>query len=62
MFNLQEDMYEQLKEKKGEVTVFLKNGVRVSGQILATDKFTVLMIVHDKQQLIYKQAISTLAM
>ncbi|MGE6348589.1 RNA chaperone Hfq, partial [Bacillus mycoides] len=27
MFNLQEDMYEQLKEKKGEVTVFLKNGV-----------------------------------
>ncbi|MFA2694887.1 RNA chaperone Hfq, partial [Bacillus mycoides] len=23
MFNLQEDMYEQLKEKKGEVTVFL---------------------------------------
>ena len=61
MFNLQEDMYEQLKEKKGEVTVFLKNGVPVRGQILATDKFTVLMMVHSKQQLIYKQAISTLA-
>ncbi|MGI8282541.1 RNA chaperone Hfq [Bacillus mycoides] len=61
MFNLQEDMYEQLKEKKGEVTVFLKNGVPVSGRILATDKFTVLMMVHGKQQLIYKQAISTLA-
>ncbi|EOO11144.1 RNA chaperone Hfq [Bacillus cereus] len=62
MFNLQEDMYEQLKEKKGEVIVFLKNGVPVRGQILATDKFTVLMMVHGKQQLIYKQAISTLAM
>ncbi|MDR2995326.1 RNA-binding protein Hfq [Bacillus cereus] len=49
MFNLQEDMYEQLKEKKGEVTVFLKNGVPVHGQILATDKFTVLMMVHGKQ-------------
>ncbi|TKI73305.1 RNA chaperone Hfq [Bacillus mycoides] len=62
MFNFQEDMYEQLKEKEGVVTVFLKNGVPVRGQILATDKFTVLMIVHGKQQLIYKQAISTLAM
>ncbi|MBJ8055699.1 RNA chaperone Hfq [Bacillus cereus] len=40
MYNLQEDMYEQLKEKKGEVTVFFKNGVPVRGQILATDKFT----------------------
>ncbi|MGY4558737.1 RNA chaperone Hfq [Bacillus thuringiensis] len=60
MFNLQEDMYEQLKEKKGEVTVFLKNGVPVCGQILAMDKFTVLMISHDKQQLVYKQAISTI--
>ncbi|HDR7690047.1 TPA: RNA chaperone Hfq [Bacillus toyonensis] len=62
MFNLQEDMYEQLKKKKGEVTVILKNGVPVRGQILATDKFTVLMMVHGKQQLIYKQAISTLTM
>ncbi|MBY7114684.1 RNA chaperone Hfq [Bacillus sp. 17RED48] len=61
MFNLQEDMYEQLKEIKGAVTVFLKNGVPVRGKILATDKFTVLMMVHGKQQLIYKQAISTLA-
>ncbi|TXR72665.1 RNA chaperone Hfq [Bacillus sp. AR8-1] len=62
MFNLQEDMYEQLKEKKGTVTVFLKNGVPVRGKILAIDKFTVLMMVNGKQQLIYKQAISTLAM
>ncbi|PFU18406.1 RNA chaperone Hfq [Bacillus cereus] len=61
MFNLQEDMYEQLKEKKGEVTVFLKNGVPVRGQILATDKFAILMMIRGKQQLIYKQAISTLA-
>ncbi|HFJ9477477.1 TPA: RNA chaperone Hfq [Bacillus cereus] len=60
MYNLQEDMYEQLKERKGAVTVFLMNGVTIRGQILAMDKFTVLMIVHGKQQLIYKQAISTI--
>ncbi|MGK0535895.1 RNA chaperone Hfq [Bacillus sp. 'calajunan'] len=60
MYNLQEDMYEQLKEKKGEVTIIFKNGVPVRGQILAMDKFTVLMMVHGKQQLVYKQAISTI--
>ncbi|WP_243526927.1 RNA chaperone Hfq [Bacillus pseudomycoides] len=61
MFNLQEDMYEQLKGKKEEVTLFLKSGVPIRGQIFVTDKFTVLMMVHGKQQLIYKQAISTIA-
>ncbi|MFF2242544.1 RNA chaperone Hfq [Bacillus thuringiensis] len=60
MYNLQEDMLEQLNENKGIVTVFLQNGVPVRGQILAMDKFTVLMMVHGKQQLIYKQAFSTI--
>ncbi len=61
MYNLQEDMYEQLKEKKrGGNCIFLKNGVPVCGQILATDKFAVLMMVHGKQQLAYKQVISTI--
>ncbi|WP_242281028.1 RNA chaperone Hfq [Bacillus cereus group sp. BfR-BA-01347] len=61
MKDLQEEMYEQLIEKKGGITVFLKSGVRIHGQILAMDKFTVLMLVHGKQQLVYKQAISTIA-
>ncbi|MGK8429857.1 RNA chaperone Hfq [Bacillus cereus] len=62
MYNLQEDMFEQLKGEKGDVTVFLKNGVPVRGQIVATDKFTVLMLAHGKQQLVYKQAIYTIFM
>ncbi|EJQ92960.1 MULTISPECIES: RNA chaperone Hfq [Bacillus cereus group] len=61
MHTLQEDMYEQLKEKKSEVTIVLKSGVRIPGQIIAMDKFTVLVMVHGKQQLVYKQAISTIA-
>ncbi|EOO23293.1 RNA chaperone Hfq [Bacillus cereus BAG1X2-3] len=60
MYNLQEDMYEQLKDKKGDITIFLKSGVPLHGQILATDKFTVLMTVHGKQQLVYKQVIFTI--
>ncbi|WP_369622700.1 RNA chaperone Hfq [Bacillus cereus] len=48
-------------KKQGVVTVILKNGVPVRGKILATDKFIILMMIRNKQQLIYKQAISTLA-
>ncbi|EJQ48013.1 TPA: RNA chaperone Hfq [Bacillus thuringiensis] len=60
MEHLQEELYKQIKEEKGIVTVFLKSGVRIVGEIVAIDKFTVLMLVDGKQQLIYKQAVSTI--
>ncbi|MDR2995409.1 RNA chaperone Hfq [Bacillus cereus] len=62
MRDLQEENYEQLKKEKKNITLFLKSGVRIPGQIAGSDRFTVLMIVNGKQQLIYKQAISTIAM
>ncbi|PGS97072.1 RNA chaperone Hfq [Bacillus anthracis] len=58
--HLQEKLYKQIKEEKGIVTIFLKSGVRIVGEVVAIDKFTVLMLVDGKQQLIYKQAISTI--
>ncbi|OJD56641.1 RNA chaperone Hfq [Bacillus sp. N35-10-4] len=60
MEHLQEELYRQIKEEKGIVTIFLKSGVRIVGEVVAIDKFTVLMLVDGKQQLIYKQAISTI--
>lgn len=58
--HLQEELYKQIKEEKGIVTIFLKSGVRIVGEVAAIDKFTVLMLVDGKQQLIYKQAVSTI--
>ncbi|MGG0315593.1 RNA chaperone Hfq [Bacillus mycoides] len=46
---------------KKEVTIILLNGFRIHRQIIAVDKFTILIKNNDKQQLIYKQAISTVA-
>ncbi|HDR4737687.1 TPA: RNA chaperone Hfq [Bacillus cereus] len=60
MEHLQEELYKQIKEEKGIVTIFLKSGVRIVGEVAAIDKFTVLMLVDGKQQLIYKQAVSTI--
>ena len=54
MEHLQEELYKQIKEEKGIVTIFLKSGVRIVGEVVAIDKFTVLMLVDGKQQLIYK--------
>ncbi|PFD38740.1 RNA chaperone Hfq [Bacillus cereus] len=60
MERLQEELYKQIKEEKGTVTIFLKSGVRIVGKVVGIDKFTILMLVDGKQQLIYKQAVSTI--
>lgn len=62
MRDFQEENYERLKKEKKNITLFLRSGVRISGQIVGVDRFTVLMMVNGKQQLIYKQTISTIAM
>lgn len=61
MINIQEEVYQQVIESKKEVTIILLNGFRIPGQIIAVDKFTILIKNNDKQQLIYKQAISTVS-
>jgi host factor-I protein len=62
MMYTQEKFYEKLiEEKKKEVTIFLINGVRVPGKIIAVDKFSVLVLSNGKQQFLYKQAISTVS-
>ncbi|GAB6426786.1 TPA: RNA chaperone Hfq [Bacillus cereus] len=57
----QEGFYKKLIEEQRVVTVFLINGFRVPGIIMATDKFSVLISNNGKQQFLYKQAISTVA-
>ncbi|MDF9624945.1 RNA chaperone Hfq [Bacillus cereus] len=61
MINIQDELYQQVIESKKEVTIILLNGFRIPGQMIAVDKFTILIKNNDKQQLIYKQAISTVA-
>ncbi|WP_142334191.1 RNA chaperone Hfq, partial [Bacillus thuringiensis] len=47
-------------DKKRTVTIFLKSGVPIRGQILSIDTYSVLVMAQNKQKLIYKQAISTI--
>ncbi|MED2795880.1 RNA chaperone Hfq [Bacillus wiedmannii] len=57
----QDDFYKKLIEEQRIVNIILINGVRIPGIIIAVDKFSVLISSNEKQQFLYKQAISTVA-
>ncbi|MFA5478975.1 MAG: RNA chaperone Hfq [Candidatus Muiribacteriota bacterium] len=58
--NLQDVFLEKVIEKRIEIMIFLTNGIKLRGNIKAFDSFTILMEDNEKQQLIFKHAISTL--
>ncbi|UBH09607.1 RNA chaperone Hfq [Macrococcus armenti] len=57
--NLQDAFLDNYKENQQELTVFLTNGFQMKGTVLDYDKYVILLKVGDKQNLIYKHAIST---
>lgn len=58
--NLQDQILNGLRREKQLITVFLMNGFQMKGIITGFDDFTVILDSEDKQQMIYKHAISTL--
>ena len=58
--NLQENLLNKLRKDKVVVTVFLTNGFQLKGLVRGFDNFIVLVETDDKQQIIYKHAISTI--
>ncbi len=57
--NLQDTFLDKYKNEGTELTVFLLNGFQMKGIVLDFDKYVILIKVGDKQNLIYKHAIST---
>ncbi|HLQ74065.1 MAG TPA: RNA chaperone Hfq [Bacillota bacterium] len=57
--NIQDFYLNELRKSKSLVTVFLTNGFQLRGTIHSFDSYTVLLESDNKQQLIYKHAIST---
>ena len=58
--NLQDAFLEALKKAKAAVNIYLLNGVKLQGIVKDYDNFTVLLTSQEKEQLIYKHAISTI--
>lgn len=59
--NLQDAFLNQVRKDKIPVTVYLVNGFQIKGIVKGFDNFTVIVEMDQKQQLVYKHAISTVA-
>ena len=58
--NLQDLFLARARRDKANVTMFLMNGYQLKGQIAGFDAFVVVLMTGDRQQVIYKHAISTI--
>ncbi|NLJ72181.1 MAG: RNA chaperone Hfq [Syntrophomonadaceae bacterium] len=59
--NLQDAFLNQVRKDKIPVTIFLVNGFQIKGIVKGFDNFTVIIEMDQKQQLVYKHAISTVS-
>lgn len=58
--NLQDTFLNTIRKDKADVTLFLVNGVKLSGVVTWFDNFSVLLRREAHAQLVYKHAISTI--
>ena len=61
LMNLQDAFLNQVRKEKMPVTIFLVNGFQIKGIVKGFDNFTVIVELDQRQQLVYKHAISTVA-
>lgn len=59
--NLQDGFLNRVRQEKVPVTMFLMNGFQMRGVVRGFDSFVVILETDDKQQMIYKHAISTVS-
>jgi len=59
--NLQDTFLNHVRKEKIPVTIYLINGFQIKGVVKGFDNFTVIVEMDQKQQLVYKHAISTVS-
>ena len=58
--NLQEVFLNQVRKDRTTVTIYLTNGFQFKGIVKGFDNFIVILDCEEKQNLVYKHAISTI--
>ncbi|HEV7254603.1 MAG TPA: RNA chaperone Hfq [Mesorhizobium sp.] len=58
--NLQDVFLNSVRKSKNPLTIFLINGVKLTGVVTSFDNFCVLLRRDGHSQLVYKHAISTI--
>ena len=57
--NIQDTFLNTVRKDKTPITIYLVSGVKLTGKIRSFDKYSVLLENNSQEQLIFKQAIST---
>jgi host factor-I protein len=60
VLNLQDQFLNTARRESILITVFLISGYQIKGYVKGFDSYTLVLDADDKQQLIYKHAISTI--
>ncbi|NLK42885.1 MAG: RNA chaperone Hfq [Tissierellia bacterium] len=58
--NLQDVFLNKVRKENIGITIFLINGYQIKGHVKGFDNYTIILESEEKQQLIYKHAISTI--
>ncbi|GAQ26171.1 RNA-binding protein Hfq [Tepidanaerobacter syntrophicus] len=59
--NLQDNFLNQIRKDNIPITIYLVNGFQLKGVVRGFDNFTIVLESDNKQQLVYKHAVSTIA-
>lgn len=59
--NIQDNFFNQLRKDRAFTTIYLVNGIKLTGKIKSFDKFTVILENKSQEQMIFKHAISTIS-
>jgi host factor-I protein len=60
--NIQDTFLNTARKERLNITLYLLSGVKLTGRIRSFDKYSVVMETNNQEQLIFKHAISTIAM
>jgi len=60
--NIQDTFLNTARKERLNITIYLLSGVKLTGRIRSFDKYSVVLETNSQEQLIFKHAISTVAM
>ena len=60
--NIQDSFLNTARKERLIITIYLLSGVKLTGRIRSFDKYSVVLETNNQEQLIFKHAISTVAM
>jgi host factor-I protein len=60
--NIQDSFLNTARKERNNITIYLLSGVKLTGRIRSFDKYSIVLDANSQEQLIFKHAISTVAM